>query len=188
MLPAKEELFAFLRDIIGLLLFNHNIFTAYTKEESMRFLSAVLTFILCLGLIAACGHQTNITQLSGINHPPESVQQHWSLPAECTKYDRGVLQSIYPVPYDEAWTGTLSALRQCQMTVVQTDRVVRGIINSKQPDGTPVWLRITAPRGAGETLISIQVGSGDEQSSRAINRAIADQLGLKKYIDYCTSK
>ncbi len=48
--------------------------------------------------------------------------------------------------------------------------------------GGPIRIRMN-PKGLGATIVSIQVGSGDEQASRAINSALANNLGVKTFLE-----
>ena len=135
----------------------------------MKYAKIIITVsILWFVLIAGCA-----TQRAEAPPPPPT-------PAPSATYNNGVLQTVYPVPFDQVWDSTLTTLNQLGMPVVKQDKVVNASIDATGKDGSPVRIQMN-PKGLGATVVSIQVGSGNEQASRAINSALANNLGVKIY-------
>ncbi len=132
-----------------------------------RSILMITALVISFGLLAGCGmmHQKAA--------PPVTA----SIPQTPT-YSGGMLQAAYPYPFDQTWNATLTALDSLRMPVVSTSKVAGGVITATGTDGTPISIQLT-PRGAGATIVNIRVGSGNEEVSRAINTAIANQFGMQ---------
>lgn len=134
----------------------------------MKYAKVAVLAVICLALIAGCAHKEKAAP------PPPGP----AMPSAV--YNNGVLQTAFPVSFDQAWNTTLATLGQLRMPIVRTDKVVGGTIDATGTDGTPVRIKLT-PSGLGATVVSIQVGSGNERASRLINEALANNLGMKVY-------
>jgi len=134
----------------------------------MRYAKVAAVALICLALIAGCAHREQAAPPPPGPATPSAV------------FNNGVLQTAFPVSFDNAWDSTMATLGQLRMPIVRTNKVVGGTIDATGTDGTPVRIKLT-PSGLGATVVSIQVGSGNEQASRVINEALANNLGIKVY-------
>jgi hypothetical protein len=94
-------------------------------------------------------------------------------------YVRGEAQSTYPASMDRTWNATLSALRDANMQVTDTERDgSQASIKAKAADDKSVNVALE-PAGPGTTTVKVRVGTfGDEEVSRAIHQRIASRLGV----------
>lgn len=95
-------------------------------------------------------------------------------------YIRGELQTTYAAPLGRTWDAAVGALKDLAITVKTTKKdELGGTIDAARADGTAVKIALESV-GPGTTSVKIRVGIfGDEEASKAINRKIADRLGVK---------
>lgn len=99
--------------------------------------------------------------------------------AGTVSYVEGDLETTYGSSLNRTWDATLGALQDAKLQITDSQRAAgKGTIKARQSDNTPVTVEL-AQAGPNATEVHIRVGTfGDEQASRALNRRIADRLGV----------
>lgn len=133
------------------------------REEGMR--DKVLRanmLILCMTAVTACS--TVYSGTGGISSAAE--------------YNRvtGNLTQEFSAPLDKMWETTLASLEALELTVVQrTKDQLGGWVMAKRADGTDVEVSLS-PRGLELTVVTIEVGSGDQEASVRISQELERRL------------
>jgi uncharacterized lipoprotein len=97
------------------------------------------------------------------------------------KYVEGEASQVHAGSYDQVWNGSLNALRQMNMTVVDTKRDALGgeIKARRAADNKDVTVKVE-PVDRDSTRVKVRVGTiGDEEESRLIHQRISTALARR---------
>lgn len=94
-------------------------------------------------------------------------------------YLNGELEAKYPVGFDKAWQGTVTAMEQLQFTKESSNRDgLAGKLEARRGDGTPITISFELISDK-VTSIRVRVGMfGDQEISARIHERIKENLGL----------
>ena len=94
-------------------------------------------------------------------------------------YLNGELERKYPVGFDKAWQGTVTAMEQLQFTKESSNRDgLAGKLEARRSDGTPIIISFELISDK-VTSIKVRVGMfGDQEISERIHERIKENLGL----------
>ena len=94
-------------------------------------------------------------------------------------YLNGELEVKYPVGFDKAWQGAVTAMEQLQFTKESSNRDgLAGKLEARRGDGTPITISFELISDK-VTSIRVRVGMfGDQEISERIHERIKENLGL----------
>jgi len=94
-------------------------------------------------------------------------------------YLNGELEVKYPVGFDKAWQGAVTAMEQLQFTKESSNRDgLAGKLEARRGDGTPITISFELISDK-VTSIRVRVGMfGDQEISARIHERIKENLGL----------
>ena len=94
-------------------------------------------------------------------------------------YLNGELEAKYPVGFDKAWQGAVTAMEQLQFTKESSNRDgLAGKLEARRGDGTPITITFELISDK-VTSIRVRVGMfGDQEISERIHERIKENLGL----------